>query len=187
MQEKSRLFIAFPVKYSIPLVECLKELKSALNHEQIKWVAPENLHMTLLFLGDVENSRLDTVCKTMDKSITGRKGFACEVSGIGVFRDFRNPRVIWMGLSPVEPFRSLYQSLAPVAELLGIETGHFKPHITIGRIRKIYRKDVLKCVVEKYHDRSLDVFPADRIILYKSVLRQEGPEYTPVHRVMLGG
>ena len=165
----------------------MKELRSTLKHEQIKWVAPENLHMTLLFLGDVENTRVEAVCKTMDNCIAGIERFNCEVSGIGVFRDFRNPRVIWMGLSPVKPFRALYQSLAPVAGLLGIEKGHFKPHITIGRIRKIHRKDVLQRVVEKHHDRRLDVFHADRIILYRSVLRQAGPEYTPVYTVMLGG
>src|SRR5579863_2355390 len=64
---------------------------------EVKWVEPENLHVTLLFLGEVDNRDLVPVCRAVEEAARGRQAFELSIEGAGCFPNMRRPRVLWIG------------------------------------------------------------------------------------------
>ena len=148
----------------------------------IKWVAFENLHITLKFLGEIdENMRSE-----MNSAITG----ACEkhhpfqtiLKGLGCFPNARNPRVLWVGVEQGhQDLCSLAADLEGSLAPLGFKPEkRFHPHLTIGRIKK-------PCKVDHILAKALvtDTFGVDSVVLFKSTLKPDGPVYEPLDRYCL--
>lgn len=143
---KLRLFYAinFPdeVKHNFSLIS--NELKSF--NEPIKFEPIEKFHLTLLFLGNVEENLMNELInqtRTISQNFTKTN---LVFDKVGVFKDFKNPRVIWIGAKENESLRNLSYQLKELAQILKIHLDEkpFSPHITLGRVKGLLSKDFIE-------------------------------------------
>lgn len=101
----------------------------------VRWVDPDNLHVTLKFLGEVRPDRVETVEETLTRVAQGTAPFPLTLSGFGAFPTIRRPRVIWLGVEASPELRCLKQDLEWALSDCGFdaETRAFHPHLTLGR------------------------------------------------------
>lgn len=151
----------------------------------VKWVKPENIHLTLKFLGNIEPGWVDRILREMDHIAGDTERFTLYIKGIGCFPNMRNPRVIWVGVEDVEKrAASLQLRLDSSLESLGFprEERAFTPHLTIGRFKSPSgRKEILD-EVHKLGIPSLGSLEAEEMILFQSELNPQGAIYTPLGR-----
>ncbi len=101
----------------------------------VRWIDPDDYHVTLKFLGDVRRERLTQVEGAMGKVCAATRSFTTDFAGFGAFPTIRRPRVIWLGLGANPELRCLKQDLEWSLGDLGFdaETRAFHPHVTLGR------------------------------------------------------
>lgn len=177
-----RLFIAIDIPEDVrraitEVIHILKGLKS-----DIKWVKPENIHITLKFLGEVEEERVEKIKEKLDSLSKWHTTFELKAVGTGVFPDFSRPRVLWIGIKSDERLQSLYQDVNSELETLGFERENrsFKPHLTIGRVRsRSDIKETLK-ILRGFSSRDFGKISVKEILLMKSTLKPTGAEYEKI-------
>lgn len=149
----------------------------------VKWVAPETLHVTLKFLGDVDEDALPEIYAAVDEAVRPHQRFEFSISDVGAFPNARNPRVVWVG---IEEGRDRVRELAlAVDESLarlgfGREEKEFRAHITIGRVKTSRFLRELARGIGEVDARSLGVQRVASVAVMKSELQREGPTYTPL-------
>ncbi len=113
--------------------------KLAQTATDVKWVGPDNLHITLLFLGEVDNRELMPICRAVEGAARSIKPFELSIEGTGCFPNERRPRVVWIGVGQgLAEVRALHAALEEPLLDLGCyrrEERLFTPHVTLGRIR----------------------------------------------------
>jgi len=105
--------------------------------QPVKWVRPEALHLTLKFLGDVDDAREANLHVALAQ-VAGRgeaRPVSLHIEGFGVFPDFRRPRIVWAGVEPDPALELLQHRVEQVFAPLGFptEARPFRPHVTLGR------------------------------------------------------
>lgn len=175
-----RTFICIEIPESIKeriggLQRTLREIEA-----QVSWTKPSNIHLTLKFLGGVEATRIDGVCKAVERAASGISPFDVEVSGAGCFPSPRSPRVLWIGLSTFpEGFTQLYTNIEDELGREGFprEARKFSPHMTIGRIRTPRNA---ACLAEALIANSFraETFRATEVIVMRSDPKPTGSIYT---------
>lgn len=194
-----RAFIA--IEISDEIREALAKAEEHLKYSgaDVKWVAPENIHLTLKFLGEVDEARIEKVKATLDEIGKATKPFEMTIKGLGVFPKIDFPRVIWAGLDKgAAESAELAKSIDDELSKLGFEreSRPFAAHLTIGRVRSPKNKSAL---AEKLSN--LQLTSAERsgaspkgtynlqliqsITLYKSTLTPRGSIYTKLHEAKL--
>lgn len=175
-----RLFIAVEIPESVR--EKLTSFQGKIGNEtaMIKWVETENIHLTLKFLGDVDESRVDSIKESL-KSVK-LEPFECSVKGFGVFPNEDYIKVMWAGIGPEIPFRKLHEQIDKVLEPFGFEKdSRFHPHVTIGRVRFVKDKKGLIDAINALKDVEIGhEFKIENFKLKKSTLTPEGPVYEDV-------
>ncbi|HXU38063.1 MAG TPA: RNA 2',3'-cyclic phosphodiesterase [Blastocatellia bacterium] len=148
---------------------------------QVSWTRPSNIHLTLKFLGAVEETRIQNVARAVQRAVAGINGFEIEVGGAGCFPSTRNPRVLWIGFSEVpDALRQLYSSLEDELDREGFarEKRKFSPHLTIGRLRGPKNATQLaELLIESGF--TAERFSASEVIVMRSDLKPTGSIYTP--------
>jgi RNA 2',3'-cyclic 3'-phosphodiesterase len=182
---KKRIFIAIKIESSASFLKILEEIRTCLNREKIKWVDPDNLHLTLTFLGDTEEILISKIKAALDniKSVQ----FSLEMNSLGVFKNINSPAVLWVGIMPNKIMTDIKNAidLQLINIGLSLEARVFKPHLTIGRIKSITDKKNLEVLLKKFSNKNIAVQPVTEIILYESILSSEGPTYTIIHKSSL--
>ncbi len=177
-----RLFIAIPISEEIRenIGKFQEELKSVYN-KKVRWVVPENIHLTLKFLGEVDPDKIKIIYGIMLESIRDINKFSIEIKGAGVFPDKTRPRVLWVGCIDTSGYiSSIKNNLDKGLKSLKFKKEKRKlvPHLTIGRVRNFKgRLDVLPEEVE------LGKLEVCRIQLIESKLTSKGAEYKIVKDV----
>lgn len=175
-----RLFIANPIQANIrsELDKIITNLKKT--NADIKWVRPESIHITLKFLGEVEEQRVNDIFNVLLK-YEGQKGvLQAEIKGVGFFPDLKHPRVIWIGLEEKPAYLAELASIIDSdLSKLGFEKEKrsFSPHLTIGRFRSLHRSNHLLEETENIRNTSFSTFQINEYNLYLSVLKPSGAEY----------
>lgn len=177
-----RLFIAalIPEEIKRLISEYIKGLRP--NIDGVKWEKSDKLHVTLKFLGEVDDSKLAQISSSLDSLYRKHPPFKMNITRLGGFPGLRNPRVLFMGLSENEELSELHTEIQEQLGALGFERDgrKFIPHVTIGRVKKKFAiKDTLP-LPEKA------AFEIRNIGLIKSELNKEGSVYTPVRLFDLG-
>jgi len=183
-QQAMRCFI------SITLPEEIKRGMTAIQGRlrasgaDVSWTRPEGMHLTLKFLGEVEEKILPEMEAALNAAVRGRSSFFLKVSGIGTFPDMRRPRVIWIALK--EHGNNLIRLQRGVEEKfneIGFpqEDRDFTPHITLGRIRSQKNVEKLLSLIEKEKDVELNGFDASCVHLMQSQLKPTGAVYTELY------
>jgi RNA 2',3'-cyclic 3'-phosphodiesterase len=158
---------------------------------RIQWVRPEAMHLTLKFLGNVDEALLPEIERVMGEAAKGSRAFSLDVAGLGAFPDARAPRVLWTGLSgKADVLVDLAAGLDHRLERLGFspEKKPLQPHLTLGRIKDRVRevgRALADTGVIQQSDRvgSLDV---SALSLMQSDLQPSGAVYTRLAEVKLG-
>jgi len=174
-----RVFIAVKVYPEGDLLRMISSLKALLGAENIKWVDPANIHLTLAFLGDTEEKRIRIVADMLREKCSGFHEFEFVLAGTGVYNSFRDPRVIWIGIKYSEKLLMLNNIVTDGLKENGfiVDEQQFKPHITLGRIKSIRDTENLKTILERYRDCQIQTVQVSEVILFESILSQTGPIY----------
>jgi RNA 2',3'-cyclic 3'-phosphodiesterase len=157
---------------------------------QVKWVEPDNLHLTLLFLGEVEEREVPAVCQAVAEVAAKQPSFAMTVETAGCFPNPRRPRVLWVGVSNgSQEVCGLHDALEPPLLDLGCyrrEDRKYTPHITLGRIRTDPGTDELSAALAKHTAWKGGETQVGEVHVMSSQLSPTGPEYTVLSRAKLG-
>jgi 2'-5' RNA ligase len=185
-----RSFLA--IELPKPILRKIEEVQGdlRLTHADVRWVSPEKIHLTLKFFGNIEESRIDSIFKSIEEPVQNTLRFSVKVQGIGAFPHLKNPRVIWMGLvNGREVLTSLQKQIETQLEKIGFqpEDRPFQPHLTLGRMKSSRGKEELVGRMEKHKEEEFGDFQVGRLVLFKSDLRPTGPIYTPLRELKLGG
>lgn len=158
----------------------------------VRWVTPENIHLTLKFLGEVSASNLELLAQALRAECAQIAPFTVSVEGLGCFPNLRRPRVVWLGLTAPPELNHLQRQAESAAARLGYppEDKPFSPHLTIGRAREQASPaelQTLRALLEHTTLRCLGAFTIEEIHLYKSDLKPAGPVYTRLATARLEG
>lgn len=183
-----RVFIAIELSSEIRqrLGETISHLKR--DAPRVRWVPPENLHLTLKFLGDTPEEELPSVFAAVDELAASVSPFFLEIQGVGCFPHLRAPRVIWAGCGEgTEEVQRLARQVEDAFYELGFgrERRPFHPHITLGRVN--LPRDAASLSLEEEIDRMFGALSIESITVFMSTLKKSGAEYAAMHHALLGG
>jgi RNA 2',3'-cyclic 3'-phosphodiesterase len=180
-----RAFIALNLPQSIQdaIDKQTARLRQALGDNIVRWVAPENMHLTLKFLGNVPVSHMDFLKQMLAQTADSTSHFDLQLSGLGSFPNPKRPRVLWVGIYAPTGLAPLQQSIETGAARLGYEKEErpFSPHLTIGRVRQgSSPKDLQKIsnAITTIQLGKIGNARVDSVHLYQSDLNSEGSVYT---------
>ena len=155
----------------------------------IKWVRPESIHITLKFLGDVEESKIQAVVQAVGQAAKSKVPFTTSIEGTGTFPNDRSPRILWIGIQEgADRLADLASRMEEAFFLLGFpkEKRSYSAHLTLGRVRSLHR---IQDTIRALHSTPFEAgsFRVDEIVVMKSDLQSTGAVYTPLHRIKLEG
>jgi 2'-5' RNA ligase len=156
---------------------------------EVKWVEPENLHVTLLFLGEVEDRSVPDVCRLVQSCTAQHSPFPMSVETVGCFPNARRPRVLWVGVGAgVQPLCALHDELEIPLQDLGYrrEERRYTPHITLGRVKSDRPAADLAAALAKKADWKAGETTVHELLVMSSELTPQGPHYTVLSRAKLG-
>jgi len=183
-----RTFIALPLNEN--LRQSLSTLQSELKTVStgVSWVAQQNIHLTLLFLGDISEDMVIPLSKTLDMVGNNNAPCAIDVNGIGFFGKALSPRVIWAGLhGELQHITVIQKQIAAAVQAVGCQYDKkpFKPHLTIGRVRSARHAKDLVAAIDSRKNIPLGTLDIQCILLMKSDLTPQGPVYSVLHKSSL--
>lgn len=146
-----------------------------------KWARASNMHLTLKFLGDIDETEVASAGRAMSESARGSSPITLLASGIGVFPSLRRPRVIWAGLGgETEKLTRLQAAMEDALDAAGFprENRAYSAHLTVGRIRERIDLKKLPDMIERFEKFESEPFAVDRVTLFKSDLKPDGPVHT---------
>jgi RNA 2',3'-cyclic 3'-phosphodiesterase len=156
-----------------------------------RWVKTGNLHITLKFIGDYEEARLESLVREIRASVERCTGFMASLGGCGAFPSAAKTRILWVGMSTAaEEARAVARKLDARLERVGVkrEKRPFKGHITLARMKKPGDCTcLLKSLASGLEGLSDHMFYAGEVVLYRSILGPESPTYIALERMPLGG
>jgi len=180
MGDKIRAFIAVEIGRVPELLKFVKALRGI--DSDLKFVKLNTLHVTLKFLGDVDEELVPEIAGYMRKATDGVEPFEMFLKGTGVFPNYKRISVVWAGLDGADPLKKIAEKLDDGLTMVGFrqERRKFSPHITIARVRNTLDTIGLPETVKKFENTEFATLKVDKIILKKSELTPTGPVYSDV-------
>jgi len=182
------LFRGF-IAIEIPAAPAIIDLEQAISKTgaDVKLVEPENIHLTLKFLGDTEENQIDVTEQIIRESVKGITPFSLTLRGTGVFPNERHVKVLWIGIVDGDPLARIARSIDEKLVPLGFtkEQRGYSAHLTIGRVRTPRNKDQLLTVIHKFKDDEFLTHQVNAVTLKKSELTPKGPIYTTLREIPL--
>ena len=155
-----------------------------------RWVRPENIHLTLKFLGNINPADIDNIGGAMVDAVGNFETFNLVAGGLGVFPGINRPRVIWVGLKgQIQVLFAMQRLLEDNLATLGYkkEKRPFKGHLTVGRFKQSVNPNMIRRVLQKFGNIAVEEFTVRRVIFYKSDLKSTGAVYSQLHQAVLDG
>ena len=186
--EKIRTFIA--IKLTPEIISNIGGVQEELKRSgaQVRWVKPENIHLTLKFLGHITSEELEKVKITTRETMKPFAPFEVSVSGLGAFPKINYPRVIWIGVNKgKEELKRIAFSIEENLAKIGFdrEKREFSPHLTLGRVKSSTRRERLIKALSLVKTSNLGNMIVAKISIVKSELRPQGPVYTTLGEIDL--
>ncbi len=184
---RSFLAIALAENIHRRIEEVQRDLKSS--QADVRWVSPGKIHLTLKFFGNIDEAAIEPIVKAVEGPAHVVSPFFLKVEGIGAFPNWKNPRVIWMGLiDGGDILIPLQKQVETELQKIGFEPEGraFQPHLTLGRVNSGRGKEALIRTMEEHREEEFGEFEVSKVILFKSDLKPTGPIYTALREVELG-
>ncbi|EMR75031.1 2''-5'' RNA ligase [Thermoplasmatales archaeon SCGC AB-540-F20] len=180
-----RGFIAIDINATPNILKFLKDITNS--NADVKLVEPQNIHITLKFLGDVPEDKINDIEQIMKYSVKEIEPFTIKLSETGVFPNQNYIKVIWIGIKDTETIETIARSIDERLSQLGFkkEKRGFSAHLTIGRVKTAKNKQLLLKAIEDYKDFEFSTQDVNSIKLKKSDLTPKGPIYTTLKEVKL--
>jgi 2'-5' RNA ligase len=179
-----RCFIAIDIDEKIrsALSDLQQQLQDGVDVKKgdVNWVNPNNIHLTLKFLGEIKDEKVVEVCNIVRAVAARHESFELEIGSVGHFGG-KSAKVLWVGTGKgQENLLELQEDIEKSLALAGWpqETREFAGHLTLCRIRKLAAGVKLAQMSEDYKDFKLGTMPADSVSVYQSQLEPTGPVYT---------
>jgi 2'-5' RNA ligase len=196
-EQTVRSFIA--IELSEEIRKDLKKLIGELKHSEadVKWVEPDNIHLTLKFLGRISAEQIEKIKRLLEGISKEVRPFQISLSNLGAFPKLNYPRVIWIGIEEgKDKLCEINEELEERLEKTGFpkESRKYQPHLTLGRVRSTKNKERLIKQIELLMletQRSCPIYGAKtkmevaKITLFKSTLTPQGPIYSSLFEVTL--
>jgi RNA 2',3'-cyclic 3'-phosphodiesterase len=185
-----RTFIAVGLDQAIrDRTVALQETLSATGAD-VKWVEPENLHLTLLFLGDVNDRDVLDVCRAVTDTCKTLPAFPMSVETTGCFPNPRRPRTLWVGVGEgTQEVCAVHDALEKALLKLGCyrrEERRYTPHVTLGRVKSEEADDKLIAALAKNAGWKGGHETVREVLVMSSELGPKGPTYSVLSRAKLG-
>jgi 2'-5' RNA ligase len=181
-----RAFIAIELDDAVrtAVAEVLRSLRTGPGGDAVRWVPPENLHVTLRFLGDIAPAQVPAIAGVLGEVAAGQRPFQLRLGRVAGFPSARRPRVVSCQVGPRAPLEQLAQAVERAVVKLGFEPEkrRFRPHLTLGRVRGRAHPAVTAPVTAAGESQCVDA-----IALFRSRLGRSGATHTPLERIALGG
>jgi 2'-5' RNA ligase len=178
--EMIRSFVAFDIEEAVVLSNLSRVQDNLLRTgADLKLVKPENVHMTLRFLGDITPEMVDLVHREMKQ--VQFSSFEVVIKGTGVFPNLRHISVIWAGIRQgANEMKAVFDQLEPRLQTLGFKPDYkgFSPHLTIARVRTGKNRDALAEQLKSFEGFEFGSVKAECLRLKKSILTTQGPIYS---------
>ncbi len=183
-----RIFVAIGINETIreKVVEVQEQLKLA--NADVRWVAKDNLHLTLHFCGEVSEKKAQDIIQVCRGIAAETAPYSLEIKYVGTFPPYGDPRIIWTG---VEKGRDEAITLIEVTKrhltmVTGVtEKKDISPHLTFGRIRTTKNIGVLSAQLHKFANLDFGVQTVDKILVMESKLKPAGPVYSVLEEIKL--
>jgi RNA 2',3'-cyclic 3'-phosphodiesterase len=190
MADTVRTFLAIELDQTLQnwLSAIQQQLRVLPSGAEVRWVNPENIHLTLRFMGETHPSTLPQVRSVMDRVGGVHAPIALIAAGLGCFPNMDRPRVVWVGVSVSPELSALNTDIEDAIRRLGFanENRPFAPHLTLGRVRDGLPSDRLRRLGDDlrkwFHRKDECGFTADTITFFQSELRPGGAAYSVIQR-----
>ena len=166
----------------------IESLRQRFSHLRVGWDKPQKLHLTLKFLGDTSDERLEKFTSAIEKTARQISDFKLRLDGTGVFPNQRKARILWLGVTDAKgSLRKLSRILENECERQNFprEARDFKAHLTIARLREPEKS---KSLAETHLQEKFEAveFEVSEIVIYESELSPQGSRYTIVSKKVIG-
>jgi len=172
-----RLFTAIEIPQFPKVIELMDAVKRS--GADVKLVETHNIHITLVFIGEIQENKLELVKEAIAK--LSFNSFKVKLKGTGAFPNLSRPRVVWVGIEEgLQELRAIRGTL--LKELLGRgvrpdDEKEFSPHLTVGRVKGPSNLLNLINVINEYQNLDFGEFIVNKVTLFKSTLTSKGPIY----------
>jgi len=174
-----RLFVALEIPSEVRenLAALLKSLRAV--SPQTRWVRPENLHVTLKFIGEVPETKLAAIRSALARARSDQP-VTVDFRGLGFFPNDKHPRVFWAGIEASPNLKTLAADIDKGTEKLGIarEQRPFSPHLTLARFEPPGLAEKLRSAIHENATRNFGTLRTNQFHLIESKLKPSGAEYT---------
>ncbi|MCK3686378.1 RNA 2',3'-cyclic phosphodiesterase [Maribellus sp. YY47] len=182
MDKEIRTFVAVRITPGKELLDQFRKFKSIFRDDSINWVAEDNFHLTLRFLGNTSGLQAEQLSERFEEVASSFTSFEFAVKGAGYFKSKGSPRVLFLKISDAEKLSALADKVeaAAVAASFSEEQKAFRPHLTLGRIKHLNNRNRFCSVVDDLPEVLYQQVKVSEFIYYQSILRPEGPIYKPI-------
>lgn len=188
-----RVFIAIPIPSALQeqIHQETKRLRRQLDRGLVRWVAPQNVHLTLKFLGNTPIAKLDALKENLATEAAKINPFEIAVRKLGVFPNLSRPRVVWIGVEDSGKLSSLHRCVQTITSQTGSvpEKRRFSAHLTLGRVQRgICNKGrgQIRKVIEESPVYDFGGVCVDSVHLFQSELTPKGAVYRSLFEAKLG-
>jgi len=189
-----RAFIAVDLTSEIQdqLDQISNRLKEDMGPVPVRWVAAQNIHLTVKFLGDVSINNIEVLNELLQAEAASQKPLVISVGGLGAFPKVRSPRVIWVGVEAPQELVALQRGIDAQTARIGYapDQREFSPHLTLGRVSRNATPQEVRKIGDVLNSKKIGFLGVARIRevhLYRSDLRTNGAVYTKVFTAPFGG
>ena len=183
-----RIFLAIKIYPEPELLDLVDMLRDELAEEWIKWVDENQFHITLKFFGDTHESKIENISSAVNDCCLQNNKFSFDLCNPWCFRDRDQLRVVLLQTTKTDALIAFQNQLENCFAGLGIpkEDRVFKPHLTLGRIKKIHNTRHFYELMKQFPHKTVQPVPVSELILFESILKPSGPEYLALERFNLG-
>jgi 2'-5' RNA ligase len=185
-----RLFVALEIDDAIHQHLAAAQRQLASQVDGVRWTKPEQIHLTLKFLGEAPESHLPEISQAAQQIAEGSSIFDFAVRHVGCFPPKGAVRIIWAGVEePSGALAACQSACESTFERLGFarESRQFNPHLTIGRVKQGGGRGDMRQRVEEHQAFDAGLQPAKELTLFQSILSPRGPTYIALSRSALIG
>ncbi|MDQ6885949.1 MAG: RNA 2',3'-cyclic phosphodiesterase [Gemmatimonadota bacterium] len=156
----------------------------------VAWTGEDRLHLTIKFLGDVEDARIPSLRAAAKEVASRQRPQSIQVGGLGAFPNLRSPKIIWLGIAGSAPLELLHHDLESSCAELGheVEGRPFRPHLTLGRVKRPLDVSTARALAVAARTVTLRrSVPVRSVDLMASMLGERGRQYSVLAELPLGG